>query len=109
MTHRSNIAFILLVAIIIGLIYYITTLDNVEVEPFDDSALREEIRILDSTSLHWQEMSAQWQALADSLSNENDSLEKQKPSIKYYYDQKYKFNHNATTHQLDSVIRAIWD
>jgi len=98
-----------MLATIFGLIYYIFKSDKIEVEPFDDSALREQIRKLDSTSGYWEQESNKWQLLADSLDNKNDSLEKFKPSIKYYYDKKYKFNHNATTHQLDSVIRAIWD
>jgi hypothetical protein len=97
-----------MLATILGLVYYISKSDDIDVEPFDDSALREQIRKLDSASTHWEQESAKWQHVADSLDNKNDSLEKFKPSIKYYYDQKYNFNHNATTHQLDSVIRSIW-
>ena len=78
------------------------------VEEFDDSELREEIRLADSTSLHWKEEAAAWQNLANVAGDKSDSLEKFKPSIKYYYNEKYTFNANADILQLDSVIRANW-
>jgi len=78
------------------------------VEEFDESQLREQIRLADSTSLHWEEESVAWHNLANILGDKSDSLETFKPSIKYYYNEKYTFNTNATTNQLDSVIRSIW-
>jgi hypothetical protein len=78
------------------------------VEEFDDSALREEIRLADSTSNYWEEEAASWQSLADNEKHKVDSLEKFKPSIKIYYEEKYTFNANADILQLDSVVRANW-
>jgi hypothetical protein len=78
------------------------------VEEFDEGPLREEIRLADSTSLHWKEESASWQNLANVEGDKADSLEKFKPSIKYYYEEKYTFNANADILQLDSVVRANW-
>ena len=78
------------------------------VEPFDDSQLREEIRIQDSIANHWKQESTKWQSVAAIFGHKSDSLEHLKPSIIYYYGKKYTFNANATSSQLDSVIRASW-
>jgi len=100
-------------AILIGIIlvmgyYLIFNKPDVVVEAFDEAPLREEIRISDSTSLHWKEEAAAWQNLADIEGDKADSLEKFKPSIKIYYEKKYTFNANADLVQLDSVVRANW-
>ena len=78
------------------------------VEAFDEGPLREEVRLADSTSLHWEEEAATWQNMANSEGNKADSLEKLKPSIKNYYNEKYLFNSNADINQLDSIIRTSW-
>ena len=78
------------------------------VEKFDDSILKEKIRLLDSTSTHWEDEATTWQNLANIEGDKADSLEKFKPSIKYYYEKKYTFNTNADILQLDSVIRTNW-
>lgn len=78
------------------------------VEPFDETPLRNEIAKKDSISNHWEQEAAAWQNLANIEGDKADSLEKYKPSIKYYYEKKYTFNANATVLQLDSVIRANW-
>jgi hypothetical protein len=106
--YKSNISFILLLATVFALIYYVSVLEGREIEPFDESPLREEIRLLDSTSTHWQEEAVIWQNIANIAEDKSDSLEKFKPSIKYYYEKKYTFNTNADILQLDSVIRTNW-
>jgi hypothetical protein len=78
------------------------------VEPFDDSALREEIRLKDSVALYWELEAGLWHDFADSTLVLADSLENSKPTIKKFYHEKYKFNSTATTVQLDSVIRTNW-
>lgn len=78
------------------------------IEPFDDSNLRKEISILDSTSALWESRALFWSNTADSILLVNDSLENRKPLIKIKYLERYNFNSNATTAQLDSVIRSNW-
>jgi hypothetical protein len=100
-------------AILIGIIlvmgyFLIFSSPETVVEEFDDSELREEIRLLDSSSTFWKEEAAAWQNLADIAGDKADSLENIKPSIKNYYNEKYTFNASATVLQLDSVIRANW-
>ena len=78
------------------------------VEEFDDSALLEEIRLLDSASVHWEAIADSSLNVADLEKHKADSLGNLKPSIKYYYEEKYTFNANADILQLDSVVRANW-
>lgn len=106
---KVNIPYIVLIGIILVMGYFLI-FDSPEtvVEEFDDSALREEIRLLDSTSLHWEEEAAAWQNLANIAGDKSDSLENLKPTIINYYNEKYTFNASATVLQLDSVIRSNW-
>jgi hypothetical protein len=109
MTKSINWPYAILIGIILIMGYYlIFNKPDVVIEPFDEAPLREEIRLADSISLHWKEEAALMQALADSEKHKSDSLEKFKPSIKYYYEKKYTFNANADILQLDSVVRANW-
>lgn len=100
-------------AILIGIILImgyrmIFSSPDVVVEEFDEAPLREEIRVADSLSLHWKGVADSALTFADGERYKVDSLEKFKPSIKYYYEKKYTFNANADILQLDSVIRANW-
>lgn len=110
MKKTSNIILGVLLLIILGLItYIILTSDNPVVVPFDDTALREELRIKDSTATYWENQSFQLNALADSLQEKSDSLEALKPTIHEKYNDQINFNNSATIVQLDSVIRANWE
>jgi len=105
----TNLYFAILIGIILVMGYFmIFSTPETVVEEFDDSALLEEIRVLDSTSGHWEEEAASWQNLADIAGDKTDSLENLKPTIKIYYEKKYTFNANADILQLDSVVRANW-
>ena len=109
LTKSINWPYAILIGIILVMGYFlIFNKPDVVVEAFDEAPLREEIRLSDSTSLHWKEEAAVMQALADSEKHKSDSLEKLKPSIKIYYEKKYTFNANASLVQLDSVVRANW-
>jgi hypothetical protein len=44
----------------------------------------------------------------DSLLQENFVINNKKEQIKIIYREKYKYIRGATTHELDSVIRANW-
>lgn len=108
-TQSTKIAFAVLIGIILIMGYFLIFNQPAPVvEPFDDSTLREEIRIQDSIGSYWKQESLLWQTLAVKLESKNDSLEKLKPSIINYYNEKYIFNANADINQLDSVIRANW-
>jgi hypothetical protein len=109
MKDNTNLYFILLIGIIVvmGYFMFFSTTSNPVVE-FDEASLREEIRLSDSTSLHWEQEAISWQTIASTAGNKSDSLEKFKPVIKIYYHEKYTFNANADLLQLDSVIRANW-
>lgn len=110
MKSTNNIAYIILIGIILIMGYFMIFKTPAPiVEPFDDSALREEIRVQDSIGSYWHQQSDLWQHEAEVLGHKSDSLEKLKPSIKEYYNEKYNFNRNANITQLDSVIRANWD
>jgi len=105
----TNIVFAVLLGIILIMGYFLIFNQPAPiVEPFDDSVLREEIRIQDSIGTYWQQESALWQLRAEELGHRSDSLEKLKPSIKNYYNEKYLFNSNADINQLDSIIRTSW-
>tara|TARA_R110002167_G_scaffold72625_1_gene204028 strand:+ start:333 stop:662 length:330 start_codon:yes stop_codon:yes gene_type:complete len=109
MKNKTNIIFGILLIVIFALVTYIIFSEPTIIgEAFDESSLREEIRLEDSTSGYWQKESIAWHNIANVLGNKSDSLANLKPSIKYYYNEKYTFNTNATTNQLDSVIRSIW-
>lgn len=102
--------------IIIGLLGVIFTLvviliarkPNGIVEPFDDTELREEIRVKDSIAEYWQAVSEYWEAVAVVSEAKSDSLQSLKPTIKYKYEKIYEFNATANNSQLDSVIRSNW-
>ena len=106
---KPNKTLIALLAIILVLVVYIIFKGNPSTdESFDPTALREQIRIKDSTATHWEEEADAWHSLANTLGDKSDSLENLKPVIQHHYDKKYTFNANATSSQLDSVIRASW-
>ena len=106
---KPNKTLIALLAIILVLVVYIIFKGNPSTdESFDPAALREQIRIKDSTATHWEEEANSWHNLANTLGDKSDSLENLKPVIQHHYDKKYTFNANATSSQLDSVIRASW-
>jgi len=105
----TNLYFAILIAVILVMGYFmIFNTSETVVEEFDEAPLREEIRLADSTSVHWKGEAASWQNLANIEGDKADSLEKFKPSIKIYYEKKYTFNANADILQLDSVVRANW-
>jgi len=106
---KPNKTLIALLAIIFVLVVYIIFKSGPsDDESFDPTALREEIRIKDSTATYWEQEATAWETMAGVLGNKSDSLGKLKPTIKHYYHEKYTFNANANTFQLDSVIRASW-
>ena len=82
--------------------------ESVQIELFDDSALRKEIELADSLTLSWQNKALNWKRMAINAEKYSDSLENLKPLIQYHYDTVYKFIPNGTTIQLDSIIRANW-
>ena len=109
MKSKNNLYFAILIGIILIMGYFMIFGEpGTAVESFEESILREEIRLKDSTATHWEEESASWQNLANNLGDKNDSLANLKPVIQHHYDKKYTFNANASTTQLDSVIRASW-
>ena len=108
MTKPTKILLVLLL-IIFGLVaYIIIKTPGAKDESFDPAELREEIRIKDSTTTYWEEEANSWHNLANTLGDKSDSLENLKPEIQHHYDKKYTFNANATSTQLDSVIRSSW-
>ena len=78
------------------------------VEPFDDTELREQIRVKDSVATYWESEAARWHSVADSAIAVSDSLETFKPGIKKHYDGIYKTIPDANVIGLDSIIRANW-
>jgi hypothetical protein len=105
----TNIYFAILIGVILVMGYFmIFSSPETVVEEFDDSALLEEIRVLDSTSGHWEAVADSSLNVADAEKHKSDSLENLKPTIKIYYEKKYTFNANADILQLDSVIRTNW-
>lgn len=108
MTNQSKILAVLLLIILALVVYIIIKTPGSEVEAFDPSALRAEIAVKDSTASYWEVQANTWETLADSLGNKNDSLQGLKPEIQHHYAKKYTFNANATSSQLDSVIRSSW-
>lgn len=68
---------------------------------FDEKVYRDSIAHLekDIGRLHRQQ---------DSLVQENFIISTQKEQVKIIYREKYKYIRGATTHELDSIIRANW-
>jgi hypothetical protein len=109
MQSQNNIYVAILIGIILVMGYFmIFSSPETVVEEFDDSALLEEIRLLDSTSSRWEAIADSSMNVANVEKHKSDSLENLKPSIKVYYEKKYTFNANADILQLDSVVRATW-
>lgn len=109
MKSQNNIYFAILIGIILVMGYFmIFSSPETVVEEFDEGPLREEIRLADSTSIHWKLIADSTLQVAEAAKHKADSLEEHKPDIKKYYDEKYDFNANASLMQLDSVIRANW-
>jgi hypothetical protein len=109
MKNKTNLILGILLVLIFGLIAYIIFSEPVKViEPFDDSFLREEIRLQDSTSNYWQNNSKYWESKADSFELKVDSLEALKSDVYEKYDKQIELNNTANAHQLDSFIRANW-
>lgn len=108
MTTQNKILGVLLLIILALVVYIIVKSPGDKDESFDPAALREQIRIKDSTATHWEEEANSWHNLANTLGHKNDSLQHLKPEIQYHYAKKYTFNANANTAQLDSVIRSSW-
>jgi hypothetical protein len=105
----TNIYFAILIGIILVMGYFmIFSSPDTVVESFDEGPLREEIRLADSTSLHWKHAADSLVGVADIEKHKSDSLEALKPTIINYYNEKYTFNATADILQLDSVVRANW-
>ena len=104
-----NLPYVILISIVLIMSYYLifNSHDSV-IEEFDDTALRKEISLADSTATYWKNVANMWHSIADKEKYKSDSLKKYKLTIQYYYDKKYTFNTNADVLQLDSVIRANW-
>lgn len=108
MIKASHIIIGLLAIILILAVLLIVRKPNPVVEPFDDTQLREEIRVKDSIADYWQAVSEYWEAIAVVSEAKSDSLQSLKPTIKYKYEKIYEFNAIANDSQLDSVIRSNW-
>ena len=108
MTKQNKILAGLLLIILALVVYIIIKTPGSKDEAFDPAALREEIRIKDSSATHWEEEANAWHNMANTLGDKNDSLQHLKPEIQHHYAKKYTFNANATSSQLDSVIRSSW-
>lgn len=109
MTLTNKIIAILLIIIFILIGYIIFTKQTDIVKPFDDSKLKEEVRLKDSVATYWEKESANWESLASEYSNKADSLQQLKSDIHEKYKDQYNFNATATNIQLDSIIRANWN
>jgi len=106
---KSTIAFIILFGIILILLYIlIFRKSDTQVEKFDDTALRTEIKTQNKLIKSWEKIANSAITNANKHIARADSLEKLTPEVKHYYHEIYNFNSNANTSQLDSVIRANW-
>jgi len=105
---KTSIIIVVLILIVLIEAVVLFTRPVSIITPFDDSQLRREISILDSTSSFWESRSLHWALYADSVMKINTDLENQKPIIQIQYRERYNFNNSASTIQLDSVIRANW-
>ena len=106
---KNNITYIVLLGIILVLLYILifrqpTTI----VEPFDDTELREQIRLKDSTASYWEENALYWLGVSADHEQRADSLENIKTNIKNEYSPTYKAIPGATATQRDSILRANW-
>lgn len=109
MKNKTNIIIGILLLIVFGLVaYLIFSAPIEEVTPFDETALREQIKMQEDLTKHWQDESEVWQNKATLALDKVDSLEKLKPQIYEDYNDQIDFNSTATNQQLDSVIRANW-
>ena len=107
--NKPNYILAGLLLIIFALIAYIIFSAPIpEVTPFDETSLREQIRLKDSSATYWEADAISWHLIATDEQSRADSLAKLKSKIIKYYEDQYNFNSTATDLQLDSVIRANW-
>jgi hypothetical protein len=91
----------LIILILLAVIFWRDPAYNITVEPFDDTALRDSIKM--------QELLIEKYEVQIELSmNKIDSLENLKPKIQHHYHEIYKTLPHATNAQLDSILRASW-
>lgn len=107
--NQVNKIIAILLIIIFGLITYIIINGNTtEVIPFDETALREQLRLKDSTALYWQNQALYNDSIAVAFENKSDSLELLKSTTNEKYNKEINFNSSASIIQLDSIIRSSW-
>ena len=107
--NKKVIPFIILTLIILLQGYMLIFRDRgIDVEPFDDSALLEKIKLADSAVVYWQSIALSWEQVATDAENYSDSLENIKPIIKHHYHEIYRDIADGTIVELDSIVRATW-
>ena len=108
--NQTNKILAILLIIIFGLITYIIINSSTEeVIPFNETQLREELRLKDSTAFYWQNKAIYYDSLANTFEHKSDSLELLKTTTnEKYYKQKH-FIDTANILQLDSIIRSNWE
>ena len=108
MSKSNLIHFILLGALLVCLYLLIIRKPKVIVEPFDDSALLEQIRLKDSAATYWEADATYWLNISVDHERRADSLENIKTNTKNEYSPIYQAIPGATATQRDSILRANW-
>ena len=99
---KNNIAFAILFLVIIiqGAVLIFGKSDTIKItEPFDDTELRNQIKVA-------EESAAQWEQRALDYQEQRDTITIIETKIKHHYHEVYKFIPVSTDTQLDSTIRA---
>ncbi len=102
----KHITFILLLIVLIETVVLIFRKPETVVEPFDDRALREQIRVQDSLADYYREKAFKYQKIANDALKSKDSLKELYNKINTYYAPIYKYIPYASNEQLDSIVRA---
>ncbi len=103
MFTKTNIIIgaLLIGVLILGYIVIYRKSDTV-VELFDDTELRDSIKIAQQNAVYWEDY-------AHGVERERDLIKEQKQKVRYVYKPQYIYiNNTANIDQLDSVIRTNW-